>query len=122
VEHLLPTARARDGKGPGYPDDLPSTVLLLPTPKATAEGGSLWADGTPYGTGYGLALTDAVRLLPTPRVSDGAHGGPNQRGSRGDLALPSAAHRIGAATPPPSPGGSRPPAGPPPGQLTLWDD
>ena len=27
---------------------------------------------------------------PTPRATDGAHGGPNQRGSKGDLALPSA--------------------------------
>ncbi|MGL4745032.1 MAG: DNA cytosine methyltransferase [Dermatophilaceae bacterium] len=29
-------------------------------------------------------------LLPTPRASDGSHGGPNQRGSNGDLMLPSA--------------------------------
>lgn len=28
---------------------------------------------------------------PTPRGSDGGHGGPNQRGSKGDLMLPSAA-------------------------------
>ena len=31
-------------------------------------------------------------LFPTPRASDGAHGGPNQRGSKGDLALPAAVH------------------------------
>ncbi len=29
-------------------------------------------------------------MWPTPRASDGAHGGPNQRGSKGDLMLPSA--------------------------------
>ncbi|MEX5713589.1 hypothetical protein AB1484_36705, partial [Parafrankia sp. FMc6] len=29
-------------------------------------------------------------LLPTPRASDGTHGGPNSRGSAGDLALPAA--------------------------------
>ncbi len=29
-------------------------------------------------------------ILPTPRASDGAKGGPNQRGSSGDLMLPSA--------------------------------
>jgi hypothetical protein len=29
-------------------------------------------------------------LLPTPRATDGTHGGPNQRGSSGDLMLPSA--------------------------------
>lgn len=30
------------------------------------------------------------RLFPTPRASDGTNGGPNQRGSSGDLMLPSA--------------------------------
>ena len=34
---------------------------------------------------HGLA---APTLLPTPRASDGTHGGPNQRGSKGDLMLP----------------------------------
>lgn len=32
----------------------------------------------------------AVTLLPTPRATDGTKGGPNQRGSSGDLMLPSA--------------------------------
>lgn len=32
----------------------------------------------------------AVALLPTPRATDGTKGGPNQRGSSGDLMLPSA--------------------------------
>lgn len=32
--------------------------------------------------------------MPTPRASDGAHGGPNQRGSKGDLTLPSAVHQL----------------------------
>lgn len=32
------------------------------------------------------------RLLPTPRATDGTKGGPNQRGSSGDLMLPSAVH------------------------------
>lgn len=36
------------------------------------------------GTGSGL--------WPTPRATDGAHGGPNQRGSKGDLTRPSAVH------------------------------
>lgn len=31
-----------------------------------------------------------LKQWPTPRASDGAHGGPNQRGSMGDLALPGA--------------------------------
>jgi hypothetical protein len=37
---LWPTPRARDGKGPGYEDDLPSTVQRWPTPtKSDGEGG-----------------------------------------------------------------------------------
>lgn len=47
---------------------------LLPTPRAT-RGGS---------------HTETVSLLPTPRATDGTKGGPNQRGSSGDLMLPSA--------------------------------
>jgi hypothetical protein len=34
------------------------------------------------------------RLLPSPWATDGTNGGPNQRGSSGDLALPSAVHRL----------------------------
>lgn len=36
----------------------------------------------------------AVAMLPTPRASDGTKGGPNQRGSSGDLMLPSAVMRL----------------------------
>jgi hypothetical protein len=43
----------------------------------------------------GRTLTDAARLLPTPRATDGAKGCPGQRGSHGDLTLPAAAVRIG---------------------------
>lgn len=103
---LLPTPRARDGKGAGYEDDLPSTVdRLLPTPTASNpnDGESLesWearrqrnlAKGI-NGNGQGTPLAIAVKLLPTPRVSDGTKGGPNQRGSKGDLMLPSAAAQL----------------------------
>ena len=38
------------------------------------------------------ALTDV--LLPTPRATDGTKGGPNQRGSSGDLMLPSAVQAL----------------------------
>lgn len=39
---LFPTARSRDWKGPGYPDDLPSYVSMYPTPTTGAGlcGGS----------------------------------------------------------------------------------
>lgn len=42
------------------------------------------------GNGFGMLLDIAARLWQTPRGSDGAKGGPNQRGSKGDLMLPSA--------------------------------
>ena len=36
----------------------------------------------------------SLTLLPTPRATDGTKGGPNQRGSSGDLMLPSAVHLL----------------------------
>jgi hypothetical protein len=75
---------------------------LLPTPTVADSNGTrnFQTDGTPYGSGYGKTLTDATTLLPTPRATDGTKGGPNQRGSSGDLMLPSAVHRMssGAST------------------------
>ena len=38
--------------------------------------------------------TGTVALLPTPRATDGTKGGPNQRGSSGDLMLPSAVAQL----------------------------
>jgi DNA (cytosine-5)-methyltransferase 1 len=35
-------------------------------------------------------VSDVKTLMPTPRATDGTKGGPNQRGSSGDLMLPSA--------------------------------
>ncbi|MER7859174.1 hypothetical protein ABTX61_08730 [Amycolatopsis japonica] len=42
---------------------------------------------------------DTPRLLPTPRATDGTKGCPAQRGSKGDLMLPSVV--IAATTPAP---------------------
>lgn len=39
-------------------------------------------------------LTSAVASCPTPRASDATKGGPNQKGSKGDLMLPSWVHRF----------------------------
>jgi len=39
----------------------------------------------------GPNLLAAVQMWPSPRATDGSKGGPNQRGSKGDLTLPSAA-------------------------------
>lgn len=94
--------------------NLRTTVSLLPTPVA--------ADGSRQSATYSRGnptLTGA--LLPPPRASDGEKGGPNQRGSAGDLTLPSAAHRIGASTPTPSAVGSTSQGGQLPGQLTIED-
>src|SRR5690349_7077104 len=158
---LLPTPIATDFKGSGATQgrsrsgrprpmsdaDLPEVVSLLPTPTVadSRDTANFRPDGTPYGSGYGMTLTDATRLLPTPRASDGAKGGPNQRGSSGDLMLPSAVSHLlptptasdgertsstygrgnptltGASANPPSAAGNPSSAGPHPGQPTLWD-
>lgn len=85
----LPTPCARDGKGPGHQYGLPdlvessaSTNGLLPTSTTARTASTGPRSDTP---------TDATRLLPTPRATDGEKGCPGQRGSRGDLTLPSAA-------------------------------
>lgn len=87
----LPTPRARDWKYGGK-DGLDEALILLKTPTANlaANGGSQHPDKRREG-GHGPTLADEVEhLLPTPRATDGTNGGPNQRGSEGDLVLPSA--------------------------------
>lgn len=42
----------------------------------------------------GDGLATAVKMWPTPLATDGANGGPNQRGGKGDLRLSSAVHRL----------------------------
>lgn len=69
---------AQNGNGMGMP--LSIAVRLLPTP--TTEPAT--------GNGHARNLGKEVRLLPTPRATDGTKGGPNRRGSSGDLMLPSA--------------------------------
>lgn len=83
---LLPTPTSSDTNGPGVHGqggpDLRSAIGLLQAPSA--------ADAT---AGHSVSIEDAVhglQLLPTPRATDGTKGGPNQRGSSGDLMLPSA--------------------------------
>jgi hypothetical protein len=98
---LLPTPDAYEGsrggsqhpekrKAGGHSPYLASVVewALLPTPTAV-----------PYGNNQSPSPGAAVRpsldqlapqLLPTPKATDGTKGGPNQRGSSGDLTLPSA--------------------------------
>jgi hypothetical protein len=98
-------AKGINGNGQGTP--LAIAIKLLPTPAASFPGttANFRPDGTPYSEGYGMTLLDAVRLLPTPWASDGEKGGPNQRGSKGDLMLPSAVAQL-LPTPRASRGGS----------------
>ncbi|XVS68390.1 hypothetical protein ACQPYE_26765 [Actinosynnema sp. CA-299493] len=76
---------------------LPDRVRLLPTPRASDTG----TTGRKAGRGFRpplsqqvLPLADRQPLLPTPRATDGTKGCPAQRGSKGDLMLPSAVIRL----------------------------
>ncbi|MDI5976466.1 hypothetical protein [Amycolatopsis magusensis] len=71
---------------------------LLPTP--TAHDGSSNGISATSRQG-GPSLLDSLRLLPTPRATDGTKGCPAQRGSKGDLMLPSVV--IAVTTPKPKP-------------------
>jgi DNA (cytosine-5)-methyltransferase 1 len=62
-----------------------TVASLLPTPTSRDHKGRNQRDDA-------TCLTGA--LLPTPRATDGTNGGPNQRGSSGDLMLPSAVHLL----------------------------
>jgi DNA (cytosine-5)-methyltransferase 1 len=99
---LLPTPTTVDahaGVGAGVRRDgldgvpnLRTAIAMLPTPLAhVADRGTssprLAAERMDSGR---RNLDDAIALLSTPRASDGVKGGPNQRGSSGDLALPAA--------------------------------
>lgn len=95
----LPTPQASDWKEPNHSGSnsqsamgLATVVELLPTPTASDSNGA-----GQHGTG-GADLRTQVALLPTPRATDGTKGGPNQRGSSGDLMLPSAVQLLPTPT------------------------
>lgn len=116
---LLPTPRTTDTNGAGEHGtggpDLRTVIKLLPTLAATnpATTANFRPDGTSYGTGYGMTLLDAVRLLPTPATADGDRSSPTY--GRGNPTL------SGAITSPRSAGGRRSSDAPTPGQLTIGD-
>lgn len=88
---LLPSPRTSDTNGAGAGGDggpdLRTAVTFLPTTTAM----DYKASGGGYNGQTNVTLTDATaRYLPTARAGDGTKGGPNQRGSSGDLMLPSA--------------------------------
>ncbi|WP_378736002.1 DNA cytosine methyltransferase [Nocardia brasiliensis] len=89
--------RRRHAAQRGGPD-----LRLLPTPSvADGTGGHISRSGARIGElllgGIARAHAEgtlAPTLLPTPRASDGAKGAPRQRGSGGDLMLPSAVYAL----------------------------
>lgn len=86
---LLPTPTTEPTTGNGHARNLGAEAKkLLPTPRTSDTNGP-----GKHGTG-GLDLRTAVTLLPTPRATDGTKGGPNQRGSKGDLMLPLAVSKL----------------------------
>lgn len=106
---LLPSPRTSDTNGAGHHGDggmdlrtAVAEIPLLPTPAVNDMGAAYtpetWDEWTAKmkakhnnGNGHGPSLNVEVqRLMPTPRATDGTKGGPNQRGSSGDLMLPSA--------------------------------
>lgn len=99
---LLGTPRTADGiqhnlrTGVANPRGrLEDQISLLPTPTSRdSKGANQRRDDT--------CLTGA--LLPTPRATDGTKGGPNQRGSSGDLMLPSAVMLLPTPTTQPTTG------------------
>jgi DNA (cytosine-5)-methyltransferase 1 len=98
----LPTPTALDAKdcpqrthhnGPSRPDE----ARRLPTPGASHAGTTGHRDGAgrrPSSPPQMLPTADPGVLLPTPRATDGTKGVPAQRGSKGDLMLPSAIIRL----------------------------
>lgn len=84
------------------PTDANGCSSLLPTPTASErdrtpeEALRRHLPGRAMGRNGGAApdLSSVVALLPTPRATDGEKGGPNQRGSSGDLMLPSAVTQL----------------------------
>lgn len=83
--------KAKHGNGNGAGMPLGIAVQLLPTPKASNNENRQSLDR--YGMNLGQAL-GITPLLPTSRATDGTKGGPNQRGSSGDLMLPSAVMQL----------------------------
>lgn len=100
AEQLMPTPTVADSRSSANvtanratPIDhqgrtLTDATRLLPTPRASDTG----TPGRKAGAGFRPPLSQV--LLPTPRATDGAKGCPGQRGSHGDLTLPSAAVRV----------------------------
>ena len=94
-------AGSDEATGGRSPANAPRRGLLSPDGRGL-DAGSNEGDRAPRTEAHGVPAlradhgsavapaTGAQQLLPTPRATDGTKGGPNQRGSSGDLMLPSA--------------------------------
>jgi hypothetical protein len=88
-----PDKRKAGGHGPTLADQVEHE--LLPTPAArdwkSGQSNLIGTNARPLNEVVEMSLLPGGgNLLPTPRATDGTNGGPNQRGSSGDLMLPSA--------------------------------
>jgi hypothetical protein len=90
IASVFPTPDANSG----------DVTAMLPTPQAyEADHGGSQDPEKRRATGHQVYLSDVVeKSLPTPRATDGVNGGPNQRGSAGDLAMPSIAAQLPTPT------------------------
>jgi hypothetical protein len=102
---MLPTPRAQNGTDRNsqiyarladQPQNLENSLAkLLPTPTVgMMMGGSATRSGPRNGEKLLPGVAKDLALMPTPKASDGEKGGPNQRGSKGDLTMPSVAARL----------------------------
>jgi hypothetical protein len=90
---VLPTPTAADGDRSSLTYERGNPTLfgaLLPTPRTTDRGSTEHPSPAQLRGTHGRDLAPTVGMLPTPRASDGPKGAPGQRGSGGDLMLPSA--------------------------------
>lgn len=84
-----PDKRKSGGHGPTLADEV---EWLLPSPKASdSQRGGMDPHELKWNSPN---LSSIGMLLPTLWASDGTNGGPNQRGSSGDLMLPSVAFSL----------------------------
>lgn len=107
-QHWLEHGYETGGKLPDMGDQVKELMMpslladgdtgeLMPTPGANLGDHSRDHGQNPERRkelGRQVSLADVACYLPTPRASDGTKGGPNQRGSAGDLMLPSAVHLL----------------------------
>lgn len=90
-----PEKRKAGGHGPTLADQVEHQLLPTPTANVSGRTGEQhMAMRKSIGRTTPSQIEAAVQLLPTPRATDGTNGGPNQRGSSGDLMLPSAVMQL----------------------------